>query len=162
RLAAFAAQGRSTHPRALLWIGAPDLPVTPSETNALTQATDPGREDLPGKPESLPIAAAFAQAAQALATHGWVTLPVLAAPPPQTAPHPPPPPPGNAALERPRQGPIEGQRGPFSGYSEDPKTKAKRSSDDLKMNAALLPWLAPHHLLARATAGRVVQDEIQL
>jgi hypothetical protein len=30
------------------------------------------------------------------------------------------------------------------------------------MNAALYPWLAPHHLLARATAGRVVQDLIQL
>jgi hypothetical protein len=158
RLIAFASQSRSSRPRALFWVGAPDLPISPAESNALTLATEPGRETVPATP---PIAAAFAAAAQTLATYGWVTIPLAVRPPP---PPPPPPtrPPGSAALDRPDYNPTLGEGRPFSGFPEDPKVKARRASADLRLDAALLPWLAPHHLLARATAGRVVQDEIQL
>jgi hypothetical protein len=164
RLTAFASRSRSSRPRVLFWVGAPDLPISPAENNALTLATEPGRETspaTPGGPPGPPIAAAFAATAQALAVYGWVTIPLAVRPPP---PPPPPPerPPGSAALDRPDYNPTLGRGRPLSGVPEDPKAKARRASASLRLDAALLPWLAPHHLLARATAGRVVQDEIQL
>ncbi|MEA2690704.1 MAG: hypothetical protein QOJ16_91 [Acidobacteriota bacterium] len=156
RLTAFASRSRSSRPRALFWVGALDLPISPAESNALTLATEPGRETVSPTP---PIAAAFAEATQALAAYGWVTIPLAVRPPPP----PPPPterPPGGAALDRPDYNSTLGRGRPLS-FPEDPKAKARRASADLRLDAALLPWLAPHHLLARATAGRVVQDELQ-
>jgi len=50
---------------------------------------------------------------------------------------------------------------PFSGIPQDPKKKAHRAAVSLALDAGLLPQLAPLYVLAAATAGQVLQAEIQ-
>jgi hypothetical protein len=154
RLIAFAGRSREGgRPRALLWVGAADLPISPTEQSALSGATS--TEGPPPRPSS--IAAAFVAAAQALAADGWVTLPLVVRPLP-----PPPPPELNLEAKIVINSPEYTKSHPFSGSLEDPKVKARRASAYLALDAPLLPWLAPLQLLATATAGQVVQEEIQL